>query len=490
MESESFGKGAWPAALAASLAILTALFIWQPQTRPTGLLRDFNAFYCAGRALANGSDPYRAEPLGSCERAVKPPFASGIAGLAVPAPLPPYALAPFRALAMLPYPAAAALWLLFLVGAVALAVAATHRATDLPLSGLIAGFALGDGYASLCLGQLAPVAVAAITVATACAQRHRYRAAAFAAALAMVEPHVALPACLALFLWRPAARVPLAAAALALLALSIATGGMATNLEYVRQVVAAHGLSEIANEKQLSLTYLVHRFGAGDAQALRIGEMWYAAMLIAGALAAARLARRFNSDGLIAAVPPAMALVGGPFVHIAQIPAALPAAFLLYANAPRLRVPFALSIVALAIPWMQFVSLGTIFPLLAGACAGVLVWRLLGVRPPFAVVSGLAALCFAAAPTFLVSTRVPAAQRLLVAAYDPRALAEASWGAYVQAVATWNLPAYDLARLPTLTGIVTLAFGAAALAFGRRAIGAGAPSPYVEKGTWPLRESA
>ena len=42
------------AAVAAAVAV-AALFYFRPQTRPAALMRDFNAFYCAGTALDRGA---------------------------------------------------------------------------------------------------------------------------------------------------------------------------------------------------------------------------------------------------------------------------------------------------------------------------------------------------------------------------------------------------------------------------------------------------
>ena len=87
--------------------------------RVAGFLIDFRAFYCAGAALDAGADPYRAEPLRSCEVAAWEAFPAGYPEVAVPAPLPGYALTPFALLARLPYGVAAALWECALVAAFA-----------------------------------------------------------------------------------------------------------------------------------------------------------------------------------------------------------------------------------------------------------------------------------------------------------------------------------------------------------------------------------
>lgn len=479
---------AWAIGSAGALALL-AIFAWQPQSRPAGLLRDFNAFYCAGHAISQRADPYRAEPLGACERTDRKPLASSLPGLSTPAPLPPYALAPFVLLAQLPYLAAATIWSLLLFAATGVAVVALHRMTGVAFSACVAAMVLGDGYASLCLGQLAPMAVAALAIAALFAQQRRYGAAGIAAVAAMLEPHVGLPACIVLFAWRPPARIPLACGLFALAAVSLAAGGMAANVEYVRSVIPAHALSEIVNEKQLSLTYLLHRAGASDAAALRTGDLWYVAMIVAALWAAPRVARHLQSDAAIVALPSALAVTGGPFVHIVQMPAALPLAFLLYSRAPATRRLMVLAIVALAIPWMQFVTLGSVFPLLAAVAAGVLVANLAAAPPFTATLAAILALCTSAASTLLVRDRVPPAEGLLLAHYDQSALAEASWSAYVHAVATWNLPAYDVARLPTLLGIALLAATACALALRRSDVAELASGERARKGIRPLHES-
>lgn len=63
-------------------------------------LRDFRAFYCGGHVLMMGSDPYRVQPLLACENTV---VAGSESGVAIPAPLPGYALATFALFALLPY---------------------------------------------------------------------------------------------------------------------------------------------------------------------------------------------------------------------------------------------------------------------------------------------------------------------------------------------------------------------------------------------------
>jgi hypothetical protein len=453
---------AFAGAALAVLALLAALA--SPSLRPPAVLRDFNAFYCAGASIDRGADPYRAEPLGSCERAPRPPaFAQGTPGLAIPAPLPPYALAPFALLARLPYLWAGALWSLAILLCTGLTVGAMRRLTALPLSGLVAAFALGGAYAALALGQVAPVATAGVALAALFLSQGRDRAAALAAAAAMIEPHVGLPLALALFAWRPATRVTLLLAAAAFVSLSLALAGVPVALEYVRAVLPAHALSEVANDKQLSLTYLLHQAGASDALALHAGELCYAAMLALGLAVAGAV--RGRSPALVAALPVAFTLFGGAFVHVVQIAAALPAALLLLAGARgRARNALLLAVLGLAIPWVQFASLGTLFCALVPLAGLVLTASFAGTRPWMLAAGTLAPLGAITALWSLIVTRVPSAVPALKAAYDPHALAETSWAIYVQTVAATDVAVFDLAKIPTWLALATIVASACAVA--------------------------
>ncbi len=464
-------RGLAPWALVAVVA-LTGLLAFSPPNlglrgaAPGGLLRDFDAFYCAGESLGRGADPYREEPLGACEGRAKPaPFIGGTPGLVTPAPLPPYALAPFVLLAHLPFAFAGAVWILVLAGCLGATIFAVRRLTGLPLLAVTAAFVLGDGYAAFSLGQVAPLAVAAAALAALLLERERDEAAGGVAALAMIEPHVGLPACLGLALLRPRTRLPLAAAALAAIALSLAVAGSQVTLEYFRDVVPAHALSEIANEKQLSLTYALHRLGVPALPALRAGELWYAAMSLLGIACAGVAVRRGGSAALVALLPPAFAVVGGPFVHVVQIAAALPAALLL-----RARISGAggralgVAIALLAVPWIQFANLGSLFPALAAAICAILTWTLVTRRPLVAGAAAVAAIVFLGATTAAIQTNIGDASPTLLAQFDPRALAERSWALYVATIGAVNAPTFDVTKLPTIAGLLTVVLCALAAA--------------------------
>ena len=92
-------------------AILAIMIALNPLNRATYLMGDFRAFYCAGAAVAQHANPYLEEPLRSCEQNAGPPAEPAfLRPVALPAPLPPYALALFVPFARLPFPAAALLY--------------------------------------------------------------------------------------------------------------------------------------------------------------------------------------------------------------------------------------------------------------------------------------------------------------------------------------------------------------------------------------------
>jgi hypothetical protein len=452
-------------ALGAAFAVLLFAVFAAPTSwnlGASGIMRDFNAFYCAGAALDAHADPYLAEPLGTCERAPHPwGLASQIPHLSMPAPLPPYALVPFALLAHLPYAAAALMWFALSLGCVIASAWALQRATGLPFAAMLAALALGDGYAALSLGQVVPLAVAGLSFSAWALGRERFTLAAFCAAAAMIEPHVGLPAVLALFAFLPRCRAALLGCAAAALALSFAAGGAALNLEYVRSVIPAHALSEIANEKQLSLTFVAHQLGAPDALALRLGSFAYLLAIGVGLAAGKVLSERLASPGLLVALPVAFTLAGSPFIHIAQIAAAIPAAALLYAALPERRATLGLALGLLAIPWLQFLNLGAAFPLFVALTVLTLAWSLGVERPLAAVALAAGAVLLALAPgQFFVALPDPA--EALARAYDPAALAEKTWDVFTHAIAQSNGVTYTLAKLPTWLGLL----GVAAISLG------------------------
>lgn len=415
-------------------------------------LFDYRAFACAGAIAGTRDDPYRAEPLRSCEHR-RVAFRRDQANLAVPAPLPGYALAPFAVLGRLPNPLGAALWLALSLGGALVAGFALVRLSRLSKTAVWPVLAV-PLLAPLILGQLVAVALGALCLCALALERGKYALAAACAWIAMIEPHVALPSCIALALFVPRTRPALAIGAAIALLLSFALLGIGLNIEYLTSVLGAHATSELANEEQYSIAYYLHAIGANDRLAQVLSDAWYVACATLGTIAAHRLALRGAPRALYALLPAALAVIGAPFVHVGQIAFALPAALVLCGRVwPAARAP-RLAIAALAIPWGAFGTLVAFAPLVAVAF-GTVVAGLFRARPVVATICGLAAAAFIVELALHLSPR-PDAAAALSAFRSGTLLAEASWSAYIRNGFHANAALFGWAKLPTYLGLALL----------------------------------
>jgi hypothetical protein len=445
----------WTAAALIFIALLpigvqTALI-----ARAGFVMGDFRAFYCAARVTARGADPYRTEPLRSCEISAGPRlFYQKNPNVAVPAPLPGYALAALMPLSLLPFAAAALVWVGLLLLAWAVCVATLVRFAVITWQSALAVFALSLGASSIPFGEVVPLALAAICLAAYFAWQGMWRSAAIAAAVAMIEPHLALPVCVALAVWAPATRVTLGISFAALASLSLFALGPATNLEYFASVLPAHALSEAARDTQYSLTSVLASAGVVDTTAVRAGSLWYLGMLVAGAVVAGSLAKKHRNPAFLVCVPPAFAVFGGTFVHVTQIVAALPATvlFLAYATAER-RTLAIVALLLLAVPWTMATSpavgLAPAFPI------AFLAWRYTNgsVRAAMlaAVIAGILLVGLDHAYVLVAAQHL---QPYVGSSIDPR-LAEATWSEFARKNSTNSIAAW-IARIPTWTGLIVL----------------------------------
>jgi hypothetical protein len=401
------------------------------------LLSDFRGFYCAGRLAAEGVDPYRQEPLYSCEAAQPLPILWHAEGhVTDPAPLPPYSVAMFVPLSQLSLKAASLLWIAILTSAWIAVVVALRVMTGYSWSMLLSCFVFA-AMMSISLGQISPIAIAALCISALLVYLKRPQWAGAAAASSMIEPHVALPSCVAMFIAIPRARLPLLTVGITLLLIS-SRFGIERNIEYMLYVLPAHALSDVPDIGQFSLTVLGHAAGLSDRIASRSGGIWYLIMSTAGIVVACIAGRRLVFLPFIVVLPMAFAVFGGPYVHWQQVVAAIPAALLLLRCD---RWPPALllaAIVGLAIPWVYVVGWGFLIPG-AVAIAGTLTW--LVVKPSRLTEAFVIA---AISCTLLLLNHAlphPSPAPQFVAAVAPNAWADQSWGAYVRA------------RIPIGTGI-------------------------------------
>lgn len=421
------------------------------------VMSEFRAFYCAGRAITMHADPYRTQPLRACENLSALGAFRLAHAIVVPAPQPPFALAFFAPLARLPFAFAGTIYAALLIAACALATVLTARLCAVPPAIVAALWSFTLFEASLPLGHLAPVAIAALCAAAWFVTRDEPKAAALAAAFSLIVPHVGFAACLALFVYVPRARITLVSSAAFMTLISILAVGPGVCLEYLSSVLPAQALSEAGSDTQYSLTALLVNAGVHDTLSVRAGELFTLLMLVVGIALAGTLARRLQSPALIVFVPVAAALFGGAYVHLTEIAAALPAALLVCAPL-RSRV-LALTIpLLLAVPWMPSLTYAMfVAPLLPAAVYAAYVYG----DNPRAITVTLA--CTALAMLSLLAlSGVPALThaRAYSATPVPADLAQHAWQPFALQYAHLR-PLALIERVPTWLGLLGVVAAAA-----------------------------
>ena len=377
----------------------------------------------------------------------------------MPAPIPGYTLALFGLFARLPFGVAVWLWTGVLLAALIVTVAALRSLSGLPLSVVIAAVALADGWASLVTGQLVPVVIAAVVVCGWALERGRFAWAAVAAAVAMLDPHIGLAACAGLFILAPRTRLALLGCALVLAALSLVATTPAVNYEYFARALPAQVGAELAAQEQYSLSYLLHRLGVGDAAAIAAGNVWYVAIVGVAIALTRRLTFDARNAALIAFVPAAASVAGGPYVHLHQIAVAIPAALLMTVRFPAQRAVFAWATVLLAVPWGRFLDLRSP-DLFVGVVVGLLVYSLVGASARAAAWAAVGAMVGVYGALIGVGQRT-FEDSALAGLGQGGMLASTVWGAFVRAV---HYPlrtdlTFAITKLPTLAGMALLAYG-------------------------------
>lgn len=444
--------------------MFAAMIILHGASASSYLMGDFRAFYCAGAAIAQGANPYLEEPLRSCESETGPPREPLVLrSVALPAPLPPHALMLFVPLALLPFPLAAAIYGVLLMVAMAFCVAAYARITGAPTLLLNVIFAGITATVTLYVGQPVPFVLLALAATALHLREQRWIAASACAVAASIEPHLALPVLVAMFVVFAPTRAPLVLLGLCTVGAGVLALGLPITLTYVREVVPAHALAN-AFEWQFSLTSLLTSLGLAAAPAIRAGEVMFALMTAIGTWVAWRLMRREGDRALIAIVPPAFAVFGGVHVHFQQIAVAFPAIVYVAVRYPRLRVAAACALGATMIPWNVMGS-SAIFAGLAPAIVGVLGAMVLTRRAGLAMSITAAAIVFSLLALATLGFG-PAEAHFVARVYPPGALAETSWGDFSREALMRPSILMHWLRIPTLGG---LACGLIAIAWSARA---------------------
>lgn len=314
-----------------SIVVLTAVIALQYVVAGSGrkpALSGFRVVYCAERAVMQRADPYRAEPLRTCEDAVNPEPGHA-PWMVTPFPLPGYTAAIFFPLGLLPFKLAEIAWLALLVLAFAIASAILAELVETRVWPIALVLAPSVGVLNLAYGEPVDIAIAAICIAALCVVRDRPRIASFAAAAATIEPHVGLPACIGLFVAIPRARIPLVVLGALFALLSIATLGPQNNIEYFATFLPLQAHAEVYAADQYSLTRVLFLMGFSPDIALLRGTISYFVMMVVGVFAARRMIALGVSPAVAILVPVSTAMFGGTFIHDVEIAAALPAAIVL-----------------------------------------------------------------------------------------------------------------------------------------------------------------
>lgn len=318
---------------------------------------DFLAFDCATRVSLH-ADPYLAEPLRSCEvAALAESHVKMVPNLVVPAPLPPYAFALLAPLAFLKFRIASALWAATIVLWVSLTVVLVRKLSGAPLLVVAVALLSADAGASIFVGQIVPLVLCALCGAALALQSDRPRLAAWFSLATLLEPHVGLAVAAALFAYEPRARRPLLIGLGLVAALSLAAGGPMRTIEYFRDALPAQALNEgLEFGGQYSLSAVLAVLGVAPGIAIALGSASYALMAAAGVWLAGRAANATADRSLILLVPAALVLIGGAYVHIAQMVFALPLLFVLGRKVRRPILAFA-ALCLLAVPWQTVFEL-------------------------------------------------------------------------------------------------------------------------------------
>jgi hypothetical protein len=431
-------------------AILAALIALNPLNRPTYVMGDFRAFYCAGAAIAQHANPYLEEPLRGCEAQAGPPAEPAfLRPVALPAPLPPYALALFVPFGLLPFPVAAILYGLLLIAAMSGAVALYARVTGVSSVLLNVAFAAITATVTYYVGQPVPLVFLALAAAALFARGGRWWAAGACAVAGSIEPHVALPAVVAMLVALPRTRLPIMVFGAALALGGVLAVGLPTSVAYVRDVVPAHALAN-AFEWQFSLTSVLTSLGVAAPLAIRCGELMFAAMVVLGVAVALRLRKLTGDAAVLVLVPPAFGVFGGVHVHFQQLAIAFPAILYIYARYPQVRALAAGGLALAMIPWnvMSSTVLAGLSPLLAGTFG----WLTIGRRGGLVLTVVAALIGFSLLALALAGLGPPPAH-FVPHAYPPGALAEASWGDFSRSTLMRPSLMMQWLRLPTLLGI-------------------------------------
>lgn len=436
-----------------AIAFLALLLVWKPLR-----LVDFAAFACAGQAVAHHLDPYdQVGTLASCEQHIAALTGEQLMpGLIVPAPLPPYALALFALFAFLSSAAAAVVWLALLAVAYLAIVIMLQRLTHLPWALIVAATVIPIVRGSIDIAQVVPVMLATIVASAAAVRSGRPLLASCCALLALIEPHLGLPVCVALFCIERAARFPLLGGGLLLVLVSLVATPLQLALHYGRDILPLHAYAGLMSDSQMSLSHALAVFGVSAHTALLLGSAQYLFMLVLGTALAVRIARDPHERDLALLTAPTFAMFGGSFVHVQQIAVASCCLVLLLRSPKQPTYLLDTALILLATPLV-----------LAESPHRITAYVLIAVVISVARKHSLLLTCFIGLCMFALTEAVDALKVARIAHLVPREDAlfiphynygftadiETVWHGFVTARLTWLGPTSLLVQAPTLIAL-------------------------------------
>ncbi len=425
---------------------------------PWHRLYDFQDFYCAGEAVGLHADPYRYEPLHSCEHRVNQSDAyRRDPNRIVPAPIPPYDLPAFELAARIGFPAARSIDAIAIVLGLAVAIGGL-AAIGIPLELALLALVLPAGYLLLDAGQIVPFALVALVFCGVALAQGRDALAGALAALTLIEPHLGLPVWISVILLVPRSRAAAVVTGVLMALAGVLVVGPPGAIEYLRRVLPAQAAAEAGYAYQYSLTYLLVTAGLPRGAALAAGQLSYAALLAVGIWLGSRLATVLQRRELVAYLPAACSVVGGAYVHMVDLAIAVPAALVLatYSRAAS-RTIATLALCLLAVPWIDVWITKKLFLSSLFVVAAILVRQ--GLTPAVSI----GAFTVIAATMYCFELWPPAPFAALTAiAARPGDLAQQAWSAYVVALRTAPLPWLAI-KIPTwaaLGGLLVAGFRA------------------------------
>jgi len=416
----------FPARFAGAVALAMVAFaigLWNDRIIEGNRLVDVVAFACGGSVLAQGMDPYRVHPLTECESAA---HAFGLAwppgALTLPAPLPPFALAPF-ALASRLAPFAVVAWSWVGLNLVAVAVAAgllRRRLPALPPLTLGALLVVATLPVGILYGQFTGVVLLALVACGDLLARGAPRRAAAAGAIALLQPHVGLAPLVALFVLVPRTRLTIAGCLVALGAISL-WPHPALAFEYLT-VLGAHARANLPDFSQYSVPSILALAHAPATIALATGTVVYVAAIGAAVVAARAIAQRAGRPEAIPWIAAAIGTLAAPHLHLQQLACVLPGIALAFDAGGG--GAFALvALGAFAIPWARF-ALSVAGAFASGGAALAIALPFSRRAAAYAATAAIT-LTFALMVVFVHSARITAEPALPAVAGNP--LAEVPW---------------------------------------------------------------